>query len=610
MLISIFNGGLSTKLAPHLINSNEAVIAENIELLSGSIEPLKGLLDTMVVVPEDHIRFTKFKNAWVSGPGGIDFVEYNDALYKSNSQGVIEKSTNGFDFYELGLDKPSSKLLIETFPVEFTKTQRASAEPDEDDSDIPEGTHKYIIGYETNLEKEFKQEFEVDYDGTYGMGFYIEIGDVLTYNVYRQYEGYFYLVGTTDEYGYVKDTVYDISDKELYNSLDYNSNPDKRQYVYTYYSSTTGFESGPSEASDEISVEILKAKLTNFTAPTDPSVDAINVYRIGGDLTNFYLVEALAINSTKYTDIKTDIQVLEGTLLETTNYIKPSSNIKFLTEYNSALFGCIDATLWFSNPGTVDNWASNNWIQFPEHITGLGSTQNGLLVFSRNKTWILNGENLASYFTYPLSTSVGCITHNTISYVENNLIWLSLDGICISNGSNIENISMGKLGKIKPDPLYAEVYEQQYYLFHTEGTLIVDFRESLRFYSSSIIAVGASYDTYLDELNIKLENDTTLKVWDKGSNLPIHYKTGRMTDNGITNYKTYKNFYITIEGTLTLSIYIGGNLVLEDRQLIEGFNNIMVPQDKTKGYYVELEFKGLGKLLEIDYISEGRQNGR
>ena len=428
--------------------------------------------------------------------------------------------------------------------------------------------------------------------------------------MYRKYDGIYYLIKESDEFGYVQDTTYNISKNEAYSSFDWISTADVRSYVYTYYSTITGFESAPCNVSNEIKVEALYAKVTGFTAPTDPSVDAIKLYRMGGTLTDFFHVVDLAINSTEYNDSKTDIEVLnEEGLLNTYSNIKPPSTLRFITEYNNSLFACLDTQLWFSEPGVVDTWKSTNWIQFPEHITGLGATANGLLVFSRNKTWIIVGEDANSYSKYLLSNDQGCVTHNTIQFTDNVLLWYSLDGICSSNGGAVEVISFPALGKLVIEPVTSCVSEKQYYLFHDEGAIVVDFRESMRFYTLDLKVKGASYISEFDAMYVLIPSSIGIHKYNDGEDLSFKYRTGKLTEGELTNYKTYKVIYVYSKGSNAITISLDDTVVINAVALIDGLNEILLPQYQTKGYGIEIEFSGTGTIYEVEYKVEGRQNG-
>jgi hypothetical protein len=606
MTINDFSGGLSKRLSPNLIQLNESTICTNVDITTGIIKPLKDLVATNKTIPINNPIFTYFKGTYLSSNSGTSYVEYNDKLYIANGIDTVKKTSDGITMYDVGLNNPTTKLTTTTsFSVTFTLSNILSGSTVTFDA----GTYTYLIQYKT-LAGSIKYEIKTfTYTGTRGIRLSISsFSNLESVTIYRKVDTKYRLVGESTASLTIDDTVFNISNKAT--TTPYEQGLGTRNYVYTYYSSITGFESAPSPLSDDLSVDINNVVVTGFVAPTDTTVDAIKLYRIGGTLTGLYSIATLAKTVTTYTDTKTDLQALDGELLTTTGFIKPPVGLKFLTEYNSALFGAIDSTLYFSNSGLVDQWTSDNWITFPEHITGLGVTQNGLLIFSRNKTWILVGDSLSTYSKYLLNGSQGCVSHSTIAYVDNNLLWYSLDGICVSQGGSIELLSYAKLGKVSVNPIIARVYENQYFLFHETGTIVVDFRGgAVKFLDLSLIVRGAYYSSSYDKLYILKPSDIGMFEYNSGVDLTFTYKTGWLAENGITNYKTYKNIYIKCVGSVNLDLILDG-VVIKTYTLVNGINDIKYPQEYSKGYYTELLFYGTGKIIEVNFLTEGRQNGR
>lgn len=598
MLINDFSGGLSLRLAPHLININEAVICENVDTTSGSLKPLKGLLATNKTITKPI--FTEFKGTYIKNDLGSTYAEFNDTLYIASDK--LRKTNDGLTISEIGITGPNNLLTTtEDFTFSYTFSNKVAGT----DINFNQGTYTYLIQYKTISGSINYSIATFYYTGTKGITLTINNSTDLEYvQLYRKLATKYRFVGESTSI--IDDLVYDISSKPSMEA--YSQMLGTRQYVYTYYSSTTGFESSPSKVSLDLDVEVNRVTVTGFIASTDRSVDGIKLYRLGGTLTDFYLVDTILNTATTYTDTKSDIQVLDGTLLTTTGFIKPP-NIKFITIYNGALFGVVDNILWFSNSGLPDQWTQDNWIAIPEHVTGLGVTQNGLLIFSRNKTWILIGGSIDNYSLLLLNGNQGCVSHSTISYVENNLVWYSLDGICVSQGGNIELLSWPKLGKVIVKPICSETYENQYFLFHETGTLVIDFRLGVKFYNLSLIVRGAYYNPSYDKLYILKPTDIGMYEYNAGTNLTYKYKTGRLAEQGLNNCKVYKNLYIYSFGTSILKIYLDGVLI-NTVNIVAGLNDILYPQSKSRGYYTELEFEGTGEIAEINFLTEGRQNGR
>lgn len=603
MQLNVFNTGLNTRLAQHLLQPSESVVCENVDLTSGSIKPAIGLLVTNNSISVNNNTFLEFKGTWIEKPTGSTFIEFNDKLYIADGN-KLQKTSDGILFYDVGITKPNTKLVTTTpsFNVTFTFSNNDTG----DSITFATGVYEYLIQYTTKSGAIDYKEQSFNYTGTKGIKLTVsDMTNLSSVILYRKYNTKYKAIGELTTETVLLDTTYNIN--TMPTGTPYKELLSTRQYVYTYYSTITGFESAPSEASNELECYLNNVVVTNFTGTTDTTVDTIKLYRLGGTLTDFYLVDTLNINATTYTDTKSDLQVLDNsTLLVTKGHSKPPVGLNYLALHNNTLFGSVGSTLYFSVSGTIDIWSDLNYIDMPEHITGLGSTQNGLLIFSRNKTWLLTGENLSNIVVQLLNGNQGCISHYTIKYIENNLLWQSLDGICTSLGGNIEILSWKALGKVTYNPIGSEVYDNQYFLFHTTGTLIIDFREGVRFSTSNLIARGSYYSSSYDTLYILKPSDILMYKYGKGTNLTYKYKTGYLTEGKITNYKTYKELYVHNIGSNSIKIYIDGTKIV-DRALNEGLDTIRLPQGTTRGYYIELEFEGTGTIQEIDYFVEGRQ---
>lgn len=112
--LNYFNGGLSTRLALHLIGVNEALIHTNIDISKGTILPLKTDKDEATTVGKSMVYF---KNKWVYSANDVDYVIFQEKLYYSDATGIPQKSSDGVTFYNLGIAKAAfapSVALVET----------------------------------------------------------------------------------------------------------------------------------------------------------------------------------------------------------------------------------------------------------------------------------------------------------------------------------------------------------------------------------------------------------------------------------------------------------------------------------------------------------------
>jgi len=387
-------------------------------------------------------------------------------------------------------------------------------------------------------------------------------------------------------------------------------------YCYTYYNSNDGTESAPSPYTPDFDLVNEKVSLTH-TASTDPQVTNIRFYRIGGALTVMSLVATIGNTTVAIGDVANyfvdniaDVDI-PGDILSSQLAGQAPAGLKYLTKHNVMLFGSVNDKLYFSEVAFPNNWSPYHFIDFDETITGLGSTQNGLLVFTEYSTYIITGtapENLSNFM---LSNNQGCIKHNSIQFSNNTLLWLSHDGICASSGTEIQVISRPKLGKISLlNPRDAVVWDDIYFLAHDGGILCVDFRFGAVFYTMDtfnpiLIDSFCVANNYLHYSS----GGKLYRMFEGKVKRKYTYKTGNLSDGSISNLKNYKVVYIHSDEEVTVDV-IFSDKVTNSYNMIDGLNELKLPQITMLNYYIAFMFRGIGEVREVEYKVIGRQNGR
>lgn len=493
--LNTFTGGLSTRLAPHLISVSEAVIYSNID---PSFGPLTPIMDDTYMNKTLYKNFYLFKDVWVNSDEDRDYVEFQNKLYYSNGVDIPQKSSDGLTWFNLGILKPATAPGV--------------------------------------------------------------------------------TLGTT---GLLEGTF---------------------RYCYTYYNSIDGTESQPSDYSTEVITTLNKVSVT-VVASTDLQVDKIRLYRIGGSYSVMMLVQEVANTSATLEDNS----ISPSDVLTSTLYGRAPEGLNYLTLANTMFFGAKEDKLYFSEIAFVNSWSPYYFIDFDANITGIGATQNGLLVFTEYKTYIVTGTTPSTLSKYLLNDEIGCILHKSIRFINNTLLWYSYEGICASSGTEIKSLSRDKLGTITLVPRHSCTVDSVYYLSHSNGILVIDTRFGLVFRELSTIALGM-----FDIAGVLYYTNPDKKLYSLGtSEVPkiMHYLSPKFPDGALSKLKNYKTLYLNCTGNLEFTTYISDKKVLTVN-LTEGVQEIKLPQDERLGYWLQFEVKGLGTLLEVEYKLEERQNGR
>ena len=108
--INIFNGGLRTAQAPHLIKKNESVALVNIDHISGIIVPIKDKI-LSVSGASKYGHFFTTDSTWYWSITPKKFVEFQERLYIGNYTGISTKIIGGVEF-NMGIQQPTAIPII------------------------------------------------------------------------------------------------------------------------------------------------------------------------------------------------------------------------------------------------------------------------------------------------------------------------------------------------------------------------------------------------------------------------------------------------------------------------------------------------------------------
>lgn len=393
------------------------------------------------------------------------------------------------------------------------------------------------------------------------------------------------------------------------------------QYIYTYYNADDGTESQASPENLEIDVPSNSVVNLEFIdPPTDTQVTHIRLYRIGVNLLSHTLVDEFPIRyfeSTpdtlvtppEYKDFKQD-ESLPGFIYNAGLNAAPPTGLQYLKQIYGVFLGAVENKLYFSRDiGNPNYWPQAYYVNFPTTITGIGITGSRIVIFTKYKTYGLTGSSARNFSKYGISGDQGCINHDTLVEKGNTLLYISSDGLCALSGSTVQLISKMKLGKQTFNTVNAVIHDEVYYLQLTNGKILAfDFRYEpcIKYYD-----FGTDYLVVGEDVLYGRKGGKLHKLFE-GDEVAFTYTTGRMTDGGDSEIKTYDKFYVSSEGDVTMEIFITGESKKTKKlnELRNKLREITVSQSSMLGYDVQIKFTGIGSVTEVEYKAGDRENGK
>lgn len=435
-------------------------------------------------------------------------------------------------------------------------------------------------------------------------------------------------------------------------------------YTYTFYSSTTGVESAPAPLSGYIKVDKKDIELSGFS-PLPSSADTYRLYRVGGYLPRFLLVDSFGSSGLPYIDKLDDTQI-DGRTLQTLRTNVPPSGMENLVELNGRLFGSLGNKLYYSALGNPDAWYVSDYFITGGKIVDLAIVPAGVLVLGPDYVNLLYGSGPENFRLKLITNQLGCVGKESVAYVGDSVVWLSDKQIVMSNGYQISNLTSFKIDRLaglyptgavsendvyyisfKPSLFPADDLYPSDVLFPDSiqgtdgiqrGIIAIDFKRGDGFSYKlieydDIITIGmvkgninvstggtniiapCNIPVFPDCISFMNCTDYALNIMNlySGQGLTrLYYTSPRMTDNSKATLKQYDKVRINFVGTFNIKIFLGGLDARVDTN-IEGFdvddNSVIIgiPNKDNFGHWIQFEIEGIGIITSVQYSWKFRE---
>ena len=505
-----FDGGLSTKVNPHLIQRNEGIVCENVELETGSLTPLHSF-------------------EYVANVAGKHIYNYN--------QTIISSTTATDDrFYDIY------------------------------------GGRAYWT------------------DGEYG-----------TYGLMRYND----TNAGVDAEAPTKLSTAEVDTLLIAESANNGMLTEGATYIYAFtVVDADGIESAPEISATEITMvgnkNTMELKVTYANMATiqanHPDMVGINIYRTGGNNPTFNIVAEnmlpthpnVSDNGTHYVWLDTvadiDVSRIELYTFENT---PPPERLDMLIECNGTMWGSVDNNVYFSRTGSPEYWGLLDYVRLDKECTGLGKFGDSVVAFTRTSAYLISGSTRDDVNVQRLPFNHGCVNKHSVVNIDGFLLWTSLNGVCIFNGSSVEVITkkslnwdefrrVGGLTYADFDATfakwdaysgfeisYAVGYKDKYYGVFSDGILFIDISNgvkvaTIRFDGVETLAINEEDNLlYALKPNITSGYDVYYLPTSGSNIMTARWKTPRLADNSTDVVKHYRD--VELEAMpVSVEVFVNG----------------------------------------------------
>ncbi len=618
--VNTFDGGLATRVHESLLNVNQAHELVNVDPNSAVLTSAPAFIPIGQTASNFIYSFRErdeLDYTWRSFSSAIDAVEYEGRLIYTQEGQPARVWFDGAQ-HKLGVDKPGEAQDRVVATVDSTNTGASeyrrvtfahsvavkAGNPDAADisyrvaffaengcqigenvdftNRVPQGEHLLIIysatGYEARL--------------------YRLVGETY-YLVSENGPTNFILV---DSY---RDLDQPVEGNKTYEVQTTNDDTGTVSYTATFFDETTGYESAPMTFSTDLEVNCANHIRVDGW-PARPANTSVKVYRRGPPQAGVTRVQYLG-KTTQNAYYDYNPYSYGGEELEANGYVPPEDKMHSLVEVYGTFFGIVDDKLVWSENDKPYAWPPSQNLRLREPGTGLLVVPQGLLVFTRNFTYILTGTDLSDFNLSIVSTNQGCLSNRSCQLVKNSPVWVSHDGICSLANGYAQVLSRPILGRISLDVQQTIVFDEQYYVLETNGNILVlDLRSNLRFYRLKPTQKFTDLHVY----NGALYASDGSQIYDIGSEpLEMTYVSPVFIEGNHTVEKNYNQLFFRSDGEFTVELLIDGYTVATDRLSGNKAHIITPPSGQSKGTSSQVKITGTGTVYAFDTQPSGEREG-
>jgi len=305
-------------------------------------------------------------------------------------------------------------------------------------------------------------------------------------------------------------------------------------YKYTYLDDN-GKESNYSPVSAVLAITDKEIDVT-VVGSGSSKANKIKLYRIGGTLTDYYLVtDDITDENGTYEDNETDASL--STLADAEDNDEPTTIVYFTEHYQRGI-GVSDSTypnsIWWSEEYQMEYWGDNVSNQYllggDDPCTGILAWGQNVIVFKKGEIYVMEGVNPAKWHRRKANVRIGNIAPYCIDFWKLPIFCTYL-GLYTFNGYVAKEISR----KIRPwfadtqrqgelTSAVGQVFDGEYYFGLDSETLIYDNEKNI-FYTYNFGMSALHYDKLNGILYGGVGNDVVkLQQTDNDSNETVNFK--------------------------------------------------------------------------------------
>lgn len=314
-------------------------------------------------------------------------------------------------------------------------------------------------------------------------------------------------------------------------------------YVVTYVSDI-GEEGPPSPPSNIVDRWDggANVSLTGIgVASGDFVIAAKRIYRIELNGVYQYVGEVAAAVTTFDDSVYSESL---GEPIATAGWIAPSDQITGAVSLpNGIIMAWWKNTIAFCEPYYPYAWPVEYRLALDYDVVGACVTQNGVIVCTKGKPYLITGSTPAGMAQNPIDTTAACLSKCSIVDMGEFALYAGADGLIAAGGMKAEVITREFItpeqwrSTYSPGSIIGCKYKDYYLGFYTGGSFL--FKPGIGFLNFSETARAVLADDQTGDVYY-LASDNALKKWDQGSPLSFTWRGRRIRVANMSGFNCAK----------------------------------------------------------------------
>lgn len=307
-----------------------------------------------------------------------------------------------------------------------------------------------------------------------------------------------------------------------------------RSYVYTFVSAYG--EEGPPSAPTSATGATGTWVISNFdtSAGSNRNITNINIYRTvtGANTTEYYFVAQITLGATSYNDTANDTSVASNNVLPSLTWTTPPAGLQGLTAHPGGfLIGFSGRDIWMSEPYHPHAWPIQYVQTMQTEVVGLAVYNNVVVVCTTSHPYWAEGMSPLALTFQKIDSIDPCVARRGIATTLEGVYYPSPQGIVKAVGGKTQLVTYPLFTReewqlqFTASGIRAVPYGVQYIAFDSTATgFIFSPSESLaplttldRFSA----VTGVQIDQYSGDVYIISANQA--RLWDPPTSIPYSY---------------------------------------------------------------------------------------